>query len=166
LGCKEAGKAVNHSATLDQGSAGSVITDDLSDEFYALGLAGCIDKLTVPLRQEGVSVHWETPHHGIEIPASSAGLLYQAAQETLANAYKYAHATDLTVRLAAVYHGVRLTVTDNGVGFSQASQSTGGRKHGYGVHLMTMAVHQAHGTIAIDSAPGEGTRVSITLPLD
>lgn len=156
---------MSHSATLDQGLAVGVITDDLTDEFHTLGLAGCIDKLTVPLRQEGVSVHWETPHHGVEIPASSAGLLYQAAQETLANAFKYAHATDLTVRLAAVYHGVRLTVTDNGVGFSPASQPAGG-KGGYGVRLMTMAVHQAHGTIAIDSAPGKGTKVSITLPLD
>ena len=157
---------MSHSATLDQGSAVGVITEDLTDEFHTLGLAGCIDKLTVPLRQEGVSVHWETPHHGVEIPARSAGLLYQAARETLANAFKYSHATDLTVRLAAVYHGVRLTVTDNGVGFNPASQSAGGRKHGYGVRLMTMAVHQAQGTIAIDSAPGKGTRVSITLPLD
>lgn len=157
---------MSHSATLDQGSTGGVITDELTNEFHTLGLAGCIDKLTVPLRQEGVSVHWETPHHGVEIPARSAGLLYQAARETLANAFKYSQATDLTVRLAAVYHGVRLTVTDNGVGFTAASQSAGVRKHGYGVHLMTMAVHQAHGTIAIDSAPGKGTRVSITLPLD
>lgn len=156
---------MSHSAILDQGSAREVITDDLAKEFHALGLAGCIDKLTVPLRREGVSVHWETPHHGVEIPVSSAGLLYQAAQETLANAFKYSHATHLTVRLAAVCHGVRLTVTDNGVGFSPASQPAGG-KGGYGVRLMTMAVHQAHGTIAIDSAPGKGTRVSITLPLD
>src|SRR4029453_12756143 len=94
-----------------------VITDKHPVDFHALGLAGCIDRLTAPLRRQGVAVHWETPHHGIEIAASSASLLYQAAQEALSNAFKYAHASDVTVRLAAVFHGIRLIVTDNGSGF-------------------------------------------------
>jgi two-component system sensor histidine kinase UhpB len=152
-------------ATLDERTAGVVIKDDLMADFHALGLAGCIDKLTVPLRQQGVCVRWETPHHGVEIPATCAILLYHAAQETLSNAFRHSHATELTVRLAAVFHGVRLTITDNGVGFSSKSHSTG-RKPGYGVCLMTMAVHEAAGTISIDSAPDKGTQIAITIPLD
>jgi two-component system, NarL family, sensor histidine kinase UhpB len=156
---------MSQTAALDKGTAGAVITEDLTADFHALGLAGCIDKLTVPLRHQGVCVRWETPHHGVEIPATCATLLYYAAQETLTNAFRHSHATELTVRLAAVYHGVRLTITDNGVGFICNSQSTG-RKHGYGVCLMTMAVHEAAGTISIDSAPDKGTQVAITIPLD
>ena len=156
---------MGQTAAADQSTAGAVITDNLTADFYALGLAGCIDKLTVPLRRQGVCVRWETPHHGVEIPATCAALLYHAAQETLTNALRHSHATELTVRLAAVYHGVRLTVTDNGVGFNCNSQTTG-RKHGYGVSLMTMAVHEAAGTISIDSAPEKGTQVAITIPLD
>ena len=154
---------MGQAAALDEHTAGSAVSDELASEFYTLGLAGCMDKLTIPLRQNGILVRWDTPHHGVEIPAACAALLYQAAQETLTNAHKYAQATELTLRLAAVNHGVRLTIADNGVGFQ--SQLLGGRKHGYGVCLMTMAVHEAGGTIAIDSAPGKGTRVSITLPL-
>jgi signal transduction histidine kinase len=146
-------------------TAGVVIKDDLTAGFHALGLAGSIDKLTVPLRQRGVRVRWETPHHGVEIPATCATLLYHAAQETLTNAFRHSHATELTVRLAAVNHGVRLTITDNGVGFNSNGQSTG-RKHGYGVRLMTMAVHEAAGIISIESAPDKGTQVAITIPLD
>jgi signal transduction histidine kinase len=155
---------VSHSTVLDQRTGGAV-THNLTVDFHTLGLAGCIDKLTAPLRQQGVAVHWETPHHGIEIPASCAALLYQAAQETLTNAFKYSRATALTVRLAAVFHGVRLTITDDGAGFSTEGHS-GRNSHGYGLRLMAMAVHEAHGTISVESAPGEGTRVSITLPLD
>lgn len=157
---------MRQAAVLDEGTAGSVITDDLTAEFHALGLAGCIDKLTAPLRRQGVCVRWETPHHGVEIPAHCATLLFRAGQETLANAYRHSQATELTVRLAAVYHGIRLTITDNGVGFDPDSQAPDCRNHGYGVCLMTMAVHEAQGTIIVDSAPGKGTRVSITLPLD
>lgn len=152
---------MNQTSTLDEVG---VITNGTHVDFHTLGLAGCIDRLTTPLRQGGISVRWETPHHGIEIPAACAALLYHAAQETLSNAFKYAHATQLTIRLAAVYHGIRLDIRDNGVGFD--GQSLTGRQHGFGVRLMTFAVHEAGGTIVIDSGHGTGTRVTITLPLD
>jgi signal transduction histidine kinase len=155
---------VSHTTVLDQRTGG--VTHDLTVDFHTLGLAGCIDKLTAPLRQQGVAVHWETPHHGIEIPAACAALLYQAAQETLTNAFKYSRATALTVRLAAVFHGVRLIITDDGVGFSTDSNSNSRNNHSYGLRLMAMAVHEAAGTISVESTPGEGTRVCITLPLD
>lgn len=142
-----------------------VITDQRPVDFYALGLAGCIDRLTTPLRQQGTDVHWETPHHGIEISSRSASLLYQAAKEALSNAYKYAHARDVTVRLAAVYHGIRLTVTDNGSGFDNETTPVGG-EHGFGLRLMSIAVHEAGGEISIASSPATGTRLTITLPLD
>jgi two-component system sensor histidine kinase UhpB len=146
------------------GVGASVVTDDHPVDFHALGLAGCIDRLTTPLRRTGTSVQWETPHHGIEIPAVCAALLYHAAQETLVNACKYAHATQLVIRLAAVYHGIRLDISDNGVGFN--SQCLTGKPSGYGLRLMSIAVHEAGGTIVIGSHPGHGTRVIITLPLD
>ena len=154
---------MNQTPTLDEGSV-SVTCVDRRVDFHTLGLAGCIDRLTTPLRRSGTSVRWETPHHGIEIPAACAVLLYHAAQESLSNAFKYAHATQMTIRLAAVYHGIRLDILDNGVGFDP--QSLSGMRHGFGVRLMSIAVHEAGGTIVIDSRPGRGTRVTITLPLD
>lgn len=142
-----------------------VITDQGPVDFHALGLAGCIDRLASPLRDQGTAVRWETPHHGLEIPAGSAGLLYHAAQEALSNALKYAGATELTVRLAAVHHGIRLTVADNGVGFD-CNEHTGSRPQGFGLLLMSIAVDDAGGHMTVESAPGQGTCVTVTLPLD
>jgi signal transduction histidine kinase len=144
-----------------------VITDKHPVDFYALGLAGCIDRLTAPLRRQGTAVHWETPHHGIEIPSRCAALLYQAAREALSNSYKYAHASDVTVRLAAVYHGIRLTVIDNGEGFdSRSTRGQASKEERHGLEQMSEAAHEAGGTVAIDSSPGHGTAVTVTLPLD
>lgn len=157
---------MSHTATLAEDTAGTVAAEDLTVEFHTLGLTGCIDRLTAPLRRHGVLIRWETPHHGIEIPAASAVLLYRAAQEALSNVSRHSHATEVTVRLAAVFHGVRLVVTDNGVGYTPEEQAPGSRNHGYGVCLMTMAVHEAQGAISIESVSGKGTRVSVTLPLD
>lgn len=158
---------------------GGVITDPQPVDFHRLGLAGCIDRLTAPLRRQGMCVHWETPHHGLEISASSASLLYRTAQEALSNTFKRADATDVTVRLAAVFHGIRLTVADNGNGLegtglegtgpaavpsAQVPAPSGGQ--GAGLRTMSVAVQDAGGTVAIDSAPGTGTAVTVTIPLD
>lgn len=142
-----------------------VITDRQPVDFHTLGLAGSIDRLAAPLRLQGTEVHWETPHHGIEIPSGSASLLYHAAKEVLSNAFKYAHAHEITIRIAAVYHGIRLTVTDNGAGFDSQAMPAGGH-HGFGLRLMSIAVNEVGGEVSIVSTPGNGTCVTVTLPLD
>ncbi|ADX74639.1 histidine kinase [Pseudarthrobacter phenanthrenivorans Sphe3] len=146
-------------------TVGGVLTDQHPLDFYTLGLAGCIDRLTRPLRRQGTAVRWDTPHWGIEIPADCASLLYQSAREALSNAYKYSEASCLTVQLAAVDHGIRLTVADDGTGFD-SKRATCGRHHGYGLRLMSVAVREAGGSVNINSSPGHGTSVTVTLPLD
>lgn len=166
-----------------------VIGEPEQADFHRLGLAGCIDRLTVPLRRQGTCVHWETPHHGLEISASCASLLYRSAQVALNNAFRHAHATDVTVRLTAVFHGIRLTVADNGTGIRQGtvvhgpawhqgtrSASAGsaafqpaspdGGRRSPGLQTMSAEVEEAGGTVAIASNPGAGTAVTITIPLD
>jgi two-component system sensor histidine kinase UhpB len=146
-------------------TVGGVLTDQHPLDFYTLGLAGCIDRLTAPLRHNGTAVRWDTPHWGIEIPPDCASLLYQSAREALSNAYKYSGAAHLTVQLAAVDYGIRLVVSDDGKGFD-SQLATCGRHHGYGLRLMSEAVHEAGGTVTISSSPGQGSSVTVTLPLD
>jgi two-component system sensor histidine kinase UhpB len=155
---------MNQSATLEEVvEVGGVITDRQPVDFHRLGLAGCIDRLTVPLRRQGTCVRWETPHHGVEISSGCASLLYQSAQEALSNTFKHAHATDVTVRLASVFHGIRLMVADNGTGFESIPPAVG---DGHGLRTLSEAVQEAGGTVDITSAPGTGTAITITIPLD
>lgn len=157
---------MSQATALDGDRTQDATADELIAAFRTWGLAGSIDRLTVPLRRQGVCVRMETPHHGLEIPAACAILLYRAGQEILTNAFRHSNATAVTVRLEAVYHGIRLTITDDGIGFSPESQAEASRNHRYGVCLMTMAVNEAHGFVSVDSAPGRGTKVSVTIPLD
>ncbi|YCK82735.1 ATP-binding protein [Arthrobacter sp. D3-18] len=162
----DVGEAMEQASALTEVvSVKGIIQDQHPVDFYALGVAGCIDRLAAPLRRAGVTVHWHTPHHGIEISSSAAALLYHVAQETFSNTLNYANASQLTVRLNAVYHGIQITVTDDGTGF-EIHAAPSGRRHGYGLLLMSIAVHDAGGTVDIDSAVGRGTTVRVTLPLD
>lgn len=157
---------MNQSAILEEVvEVGGVITDRQPVDFHRLGLAGCIDRLTVPLRRQGTCVRWETPRHGVEISSGCASLLYQSAQEALSNTFKHANATDVTVRLASVFHGIRLMVADNGSGF-ESDPPTAGEASRHGLRTLSEAVQEAGGTVDITSTPGTGTAITITIPLD
>jgi two-component system sensor histidine kinase UhpB len=142
-----------------------VLTDTRPVDFDALGVAGAIDRLTLPLRERGTKVRLETPHHWMEVDRQAAMLLYRAAQELLSNIYKFAEASAVTVRLACVNHAVQLKVTDDGGGFDERAASTG-RHTGMGLRLLHLAVGTAGGKMTVDSSAATGTCVTITLPLD
>ncbi|WP_354257817.1 ATP-binding protein [Arthrobacter sp. OAP107] len=147
-----------------------VLTDLHQVDFYVLGVAGAINRLTLPLRERGVAVRMETPHHGMEVNRDSALLLYRAAQELLSNIHKFAEASAVTVRLCCVCktgasHGVQLQVSDDGVGFDALTVSHG-RHTGMGLQLMRLAVDAAGGGVTVLSSASEGTCVTVTLPLD
>jgi len=130
-------------------------------DFHALGLVGCIDRLAGPLRAKGAELRWEMPRHRFDITTVSAELLYRAAEEILSNTAKYADATTVTIRLSAIFHGLRLAISDNGAGFDSSRSFAGS-----GLAMMRSAVQAAGGNTLIDSAPGAGTRVTVTVPLD
>jgi len=145
-----------------------VLTDTHSVDFHVLGVTGAIDRLTLPLRERGIVVHLEAPHHGMEVDRQTATLLYRAAQELLSNVYNFAQASAVTIRVGCVTHGtshgVQLKVTDDGGGFDVPAAMIG-RHTGMGLRLMRASVGLAGGEMIIDSA-ATGTCVTVTLPLD
>ena len=119
----------NESALGEVDAVGGVITDHHPLDLHTLGLAGCIDRLTGPLRQQGTTVRWDTPHWGIEIPADCAYLRYQTAREAMRNAVKYAGAGELNVQTAAGGHGIRRVVEGDGRGW-EGERGVRGKKQG------------------------------------
>jgi two-component system sensor histidine kinase UhpB len=138
-----------------------VITDPRPLDFHTAGLAGCIDRLTVPLRSSGTVVRLHTPHHGVEIDAGSAVLLYRAAQELLSSVLNRGAACQVDLRLTAVYHGIRLAVTDDGdpAGAGAAAQDSDR------LDALRRAVEGTGGRLTV-SGDSAGRCVTVTLPLD
>jgi signal transduction histidine kinase len=90
------------------------------------------------------------------------GTLLRVAQESLANASKYAEAARVGVTLSYMEDVVALDVLDDGRGFDPARLAEAG---GFGLTAMRRRVERLGGTLAVESAPGEGTAVSATLPV-
>ena len=86
-------------------------------------------------------------------------LFLRTTQELLANVRKHSKAGHVTVTLSYISDVVALDVRDNGVGF--VSDGTGA---GFGLRGLRERTQQFGGTVDIDSAPGEGATVSVTIP--
>ncbi|MFE0027524.1 sensor histidine kinase [Amycolatopsis sp. NPDC059021] len=91
--------------------------------------------------------------------------LYRVAQEALTNAGKHAQATRIGLSLSYSDDVVMLDVRDDGVGFRvrdvDAPRSDGS---GFGLQSMRQRVHRVAGSLAVESAPGEGTAINAQVP--
>ncbi|MFD7906555.1 sensor histidine kinase [Kitasatospora sp. NPDC059722] len=91
--------------------------------------------------------------------------LLRIAQESLANAAKYARAGRVGLTLSYMPGLVTLDVRDDGVGFDPAaepaSRATGG---GYGLAVMRRRAERLAGRLDLETEPGAGTTVTATLP--
>ena len=88
-------------------------------------------------------------------------MLFRIVQEALGNAAKHASAKRIVVRLNRTASMVSLTVSDDGVGFDRGRLASGG---GLGLIMMRERASQLNGTLELESAPGRGTTLTVTIP--
>jgi two-component system, NarL family, sensor kinase len=102
----------------------------------------------------------------VEVPDHIEIALYRIAQETLQNVVKHAAADRISIRLGSDPAGVRLEVTDDGVGFSpdEASEPVGD-DGGFGLASVRERAELIGGTLRVATRPGEGTTVTVTAPV-
>jgi signal transduction histidine kinase len=128
----------------------------LEAEGLAVALGKHVDVLRRAHRREIVlEVDGETL-----IPAAIEADVFRIAQEALHNALRHAQAARIAVRLRCDAGGLRLSVSDDGVGFDPAAV----RARHLGLTTMAERARAAGGTLDIDSAPGAGTTVRLEVP--
>lgn len=93
-----------------------------------------------------------------ELGMATDVVLLRAAQEALTNVAKHSRASSAHLKLAPAAENVRLTVVDNGVGFSAASME------GFGLRGMRTRIAQVGGTIFVSATAGGGATVTIEVP--
>jgi signal transduction histidine kinase len=89
--------------------------------------------------------------------------IYRTVQEGLTNAMRYANAQNVSVLLERFPTSVTLTVEDDGVGFCFADAMLG---ESTGLVGMRERINLVGGTFEVHSQPGEGTCLSVTIPLE
>jgi len=130
--------------------------------FVARGL-GLVPTLTEYLHefsaQNGIAVDLEVAEDApLRLPPGSEVQAIRIIQEALTNVRKHASARHASVRVRCEGDQVLVMIEDDGVGWSSGRSGAGGRLH-FGLQSMRERAESLGGTLAIDSAPGRGTRV-------
>jgi len=121
-----------------------------------LGLAAALQTLAREVTTRGlpVEVHLEN----VALPDKVAIGLYRIGQEALSNAWRHAWASKAMVTLMREGDEVVLIVTDDGRGFDPAAAR--GHDRRFGLLGMSERAEALGGYLTIESAPGQGTRVT------
>ncbi len=88
--------------------------------------------------------------------------LFRILQEALTNVMRHAQAHTVELTLSVEGADLRLTISDDGIGFVE----TQGRPVSFGVVGMRERVLMMGGQLSLHSELGEGTTLSVTVPLD
>jgi signal transduction histidine kinase len=96
--------------------------------------------------------------NGLSLEAKQT--LFRILQEALANVARHSIAQSVDVTLRYTASNVSLTIADDGCGFDTSAQHDG-----MGLNSMQERSVSQNGTFTVESEPGMGTRISVTLPM-
>ena len=136
---------------------------ELDDDALAAALQRMLDRIRDENGLQGeLHVDDSTPILPTEVEVA----LLRTAQSALANVRLHARASRVVMSLIDADDTVRLDVIDDGTGFDQpAWEQDADAGSSYGLRFMRARLRELGGGLDIESTPGEGTALSIHLPI-
>ncbi len=162
------GKSAALSALLEESAT---LTAQLLDQVRALSLdlrpailddLGLLPALRWMLERTGraanLKVHLDAPETFARLPKITETAIFRIAQEACTNIQRHARAKNIWLRLSRRGDLIELHIRDDGIGFNLAERTA----DSLGLRNMRERAAQIGGSMEIVSAPGKGTRVSLT----
>jgi two-component system NarL family sensor kinase len=113
-------------------------------------------------RHEHVRVRFTAQGEVGRMPDDVALSLYRIAQEALRNVAKHSGAPEAWVNVSRRGHYLRLLVVDEGCGFVPSKTK---KSLGLGLVSIKERVQLVHGFLSVKSAPEQGTRIEVDVPI-
>jgi two-component system NarL family sensor kinase len=127
------------------------------------GLASALSDLAAPLTARDIDVDVDVPAD-LDLQPAAEDTLFRGAQEALRNIAKHAAPHHVKVHVGVSDGWASLTVSDDGAGFSQDERPRSGGRH-FGLRLLDDLVAERGGRLEVSSAAGQGTRLTIEVPI-
>jgi signal transduction histidine kinase len=126
-----------------------------------MGLIAAIRKEARELSKgTGMRARLNLPSNLRELDEEIELAVYRAVQEALNNIAKHSQARSFGIQLEATAERVRLSVEDDGIGFSSNSRS-----RSFGLFGMRERIAVLGGTVRVRARQGEGTRIIVSVPV-
>jgi len=120
------------------------------------------DEMEIFRARTGLKLEFECAIDAHDLPYEVEQELYFALREGIINAIRHSRASELNLSLTQNQTTCCVDLRDNGVGFDKSSVVGGG---GFGLKGMRERIEKVGGHLAIETAPGKGTCISIEVPL-
>jgi two-component system, NarL family, sensor histidine kinase DevS len=140
----------------------SLITELRPAALDELGVGPAIETLAERVRATSgleVDLDLQLKREAMRLAPTVESAVYRLVQEALHNVVKHAAAERVGIAILEAETSVKITVSDDGSGFRVDDPHAG-----FGLLGMRERAELVGGTLTIESAPGEGTTVSATLP--
>jgi signal transduction histidine kinase len=111
----------------------------------------------------GLRVELALPEDGAPMPKETAIALFRIVQEGITNIIRHAGAQTVTLRFALERDACRFTLSDDGRGFDAADPKF---RWSHGITGMRQRVRALGGQFELESAPGSGTTLRVSIPRD
>ena len=158
--CDRLGQVIQETRTL---------TFDLSSPIlYELGFETAVAEWLADEIKEKHGIETQFEDDGLQKPLDDdiRAILFRNVRELLTNVIKYAQAQRVKVSISRVDQTIHVSVEDDGVGFDAVEViSMAAKSDKFGLFSIRERLEQLGGLIEIDSAPGRGSRISMTAPL-
>lgn len=116
------------------------------------------------VRQQ-VEVFFSVQGDEVRLDPMSEITIFRIAQEALLNAGKYSRASQVTVAMAFAADELRIRIEDNGVGMDPQLLEAGSQGGPVGIWGMQERAAFLGGSCRIETAPGRGVSILLSLPL-
>lgn len=128
-----------------------------------IGLEAAIEQYCEEFEDRSeIATHFTARDVPDSIPREIASSVYHIFQESLRNVSKHSRAEKVFVTLESAEDVLKLTVKDEGVGLAPEKLQTG---RSIGIIGMKERAYLVNGTFSVDSRVGEGTEVTVSVPL-
>lgn len=146
----------------------TLVSDLSSPILYELGFETAVAEwLTEQIKQKhNIKTEFEDDQQPKPLDNDIRVLLFRNVREMLINVVKHAHAGKVKVSIGKVGSEIHVAVEDDGWGFDPKEiTARGTKKGGFGLFSIRERLEQLGGHLEINSAPGQGCRVTMTAPL-
>jgi signal transduction histidine kinase len=133
----------------------------LEDQDLAAALESGVPLWTA---NSGIDVEVDVNGEAGGLPEQVAHHVFRIAQEAVANAVNHANASQITLKLRIDPQHLNLQVVDDGCGFEPDDVFTS-RSGNFGLIGMRERAERLGGQLRLESQPGQGTQLDVTVPL-
>lgn len=148
------------------GDMRSLVFDLSPPILYDLGLRHALSWLAEDLgKRWGLQIEVHDDGNDDPLSDATAAIAFRAVRELLTNVLKHAQTPAAEISLQRQAGQLEVSVQDRGVGFNLATLDASRSAPGFGLFSVREQINRLGGSVEVTSALGQGTRVTLRLPL-